>query len=43
MISINKYTHEPTVLFFKIDLNKEMRYFHIDFCLFGKGVEVMIY
>jgi hypothetical protein len=38
-LSAIPYTHHPTVLYFKLDLNKKFQYFHVDVCLFGKGVE----
>ncbi|MEM2419627.1 MAG: hypothetical protein QXL38_01415 [Candidatus Bathyarchaeia archaeon] len=40
MISVIPYIHKPTIFYFKLDLNREYKYFHVDLCFLGKELEV---
>jgi len=41
-MKVTRYEHSPTLFFFKLDVNRGLRYFHVDVCLLGRGVEVWL-
>jgi len=41
-LALAKYIHPPTIFYFKLDINKQIRYIHLDVCMFGVGVETWL-